>query len=517
MDRYYIEKFLASHQSDIKGRVLEIRDAEYTRRFGGTAVSQSDVLDIDPSNPHANIVADMRSSHGLPSGAYDCIILTQTLQLIDDIAAAIGQCERMLRPGGVLLATVPTTIRVDDEAGVDGDFWRLTEASARKLFAEQFPLDGLEVHAFGNVTACTAFLQGISAEELSNTELDRLDARFPLVVTIRAVKAASGEARSAHAVTREAVTAVRGRAAVVTKAGDAIVLAYHRIADLAPDTHRLCTPPEVFRAHMEYVSRCCCPMSLRDLVRAAAEGAVPDRAVVVTLDDGYLDALTTASPILERYGVPATFFVNSDRIDIEHERHWDIFERIFLGATALPPEFAVNLGEHQLRLPTVTATDRIDTLEALHRAGWALDEAARADLAAEAIAWSGVDCGPRPTHRVLTSAEVVELASRPGHSIGAHTTHHLALSTQPKAKKHQEIADDKRALEALLGSTVEWFAYPYGDFDGETVEAVREAGFTAAVTVEPGRVRGGVNRFLLPRVEVQRQDWSNFAARVGRP
>ena len=60
MDRYYIERFLAAHSADIRGRTLEVKSAEYTRRFG-SAVTQADVLDIDARNPDATIVADLRS------------------------------------------------------------------------------------------------------------------------------------------------------------------------------------------------------------------------------------------------------------------------------------------------------------------------------------------------------------------------------------------------------------------------------------------------------------------------
>ena len=81
---------------------------------------------------------------------------------------------------------------------------------------------------------------------------------------------------------------------------------------------------------MDYIRRECSPIGLEDLVHAAASGRIPERAVAVTLDDGYLDALTTASPILDELGVPATFFVNTDRLTEEHERWWDILERMFL-------------------------------------------------------------------------------------------------------------------------------------------------------------------------------------------
>ena len=101
----------------------------------------------------------------------------------------LAECARILSPGGVMLATVPSVVRVEDEDGGDGDFWRLTEASVRKLFAEVFALDNFDVTAYGNVMACTAALYGLSAEEMAPADLDRLDPAFPVVIAVRAVKA----------------------------------------------------------------------------------------------------------------------------------------------------------------------------------------------------------------------------------------------------------------------------------------------------------------------------------------
>src|SRR6185369_13063117 len=142
IDRYYIERFLDRHRADIRGRVLEVRDSRYTQQFGGPAVVSSD--DIDSTNDAATIVADLRSAGVIASASYDCVILTQVLQFIDDIGAALRECSRILRPGGVLLVTAPCICRVDDQAGPDGDYWRLTEAAARKHFAEVFPPDSFE-------------------------------------------------------------------------------------------------------------------------------------------------------------------------------------------------------------------------------------------------------------------------------------------------------------------------------------------------------------------------------------
>ena len=180
VDRHYIERFLAEHRADIRGRVLEVRDSGYTERFGSD-VERRDVLDIDPTNPRATIVADLADSTRLPAGAFDCFILTQTLHLVYDLRAAVGSCHHLLRPGGVLLVTGPAVSRLRDE-----DYWRFTPASLSRLLEERF--DEVTVCAYGNVLAASAFLSGMSKEEVPRRLLDRQDPHFPVVVAARAVK-----------------------------------------------------------------------------------------------------------------------------------------------------------------------------------------------------------------------------------------------------------------------------------------------------------------------------------------
>ncbi|HVH25115.1 MAG TPA: trifunctional glycosyltransferase/class I SAM-dependent methyltransferase/polysaccharide deacetylase [Vicinamibacterales bacterium] len=510
VDRYYIEDFVQKHASDIQGRVLEVRDSVYTRRFGGDTVTGIDVLDIDPANSAATVIADLRQAGGIPSDTYDCIIVTQTLQLIDDVHAAIAELYRILRPGGVLLVTVPSVIRVDDEGGIDGDFWRFTEASARRFFAAVFPVEAFEVTAYGNVKSCAAFLYGMATEEVPAADLDHVDSTFPLGIAVRAVKPETthGDTPNADIVFGSSRTTTNSGAfaRTFTAGHRGVILSYHRIADLAPDSHGLCTPPAEFRAHMAFIRRECTPIALNALVNAAACGEIPERAVAVTLDDGYLDALTTASPILTELGVTATFFVNSDRLDREHERWWDLFEGIFLTQLTLPPVLTVCQSGHDVRLATATLSERKDSLERLNQIMWPLDDKARAEIVTDVLRWAGARDEARNTHRVLTNDEIRILADRPGHTIGAHTVHHLALTRQPADTRLREVLDNKAAIEAATQKPIQLFAYPYGEVDADLAALVSRAGFRAAVTVEGGFVTAGTNRLMLPRVEITASD-----------
>lgn len=185
VDRYYIDSFLEGHGKDIHGRVLEILNSDYTRRFG-SRIEQADILDIDPANQKATVVADLAAADSISDDSFDCFILTQTLQLIYDVKSAIAHSHRILRPGGVLLVTIPVVSRLAGEGYTD--YWRFTPASGARLFEEIFGPDQVTITAYGNVLSAIAFLEGMASEELSRRELDVIDERYPVLLAIRAVK-----------------------------------------------------------------------------------------------------------------------------------------------------------------------------------------------------------------------------------------------------------------------------------------------------------------------------------------
>ncbi len=190
IDRYYIERFISSYVSDIKGHVLEMGDNSYTKMFGGHYVAKSDVLNVVEGNQKTTIVADLTCADHIPSNTFDCIIFTQTIQMIYDIKAALGHLKRILKPGGVLLVTSHGISRISRREGIDpwGEYWRITTQSAKKLFQEFFKTTNITIKAFGNVLTAVAFLEGLATEELKQEELDYFDPDYEVLVTIRAVK-----------------------------------------------------------------------------------------------------------------------------------------------------------------------------------------------------------------------------------------------------------------------------------------------------------------------------------------
>lgn len=188
IDRYYIESFLARQANDIRGRVLEIGDDCYTRQFGGDRVTTRNVLHIKEGNPLATFVGDLTNADHIPSDAFDCFILTQTLHLVYDFRSALKTIHRILKPGGVVLATFPGISQISIDEWADYWYWAFTTRSARQMFEEFFPSTNVKVEAHGNVLAAIAFLQGLCVDELSQKELDHRDRPYELLITVRAIK-----------------------------------------------------------------------------------------------------------------------------------------------------------------------------------------------------------------------------------------------------------------------------------------------------------------------------------------
>lgn len=189
IDRYYIQRFLAAHRADIQGRAMEFGDTFYLDEFGGDRVTQKEVFSYVESD-EATIVGDLTGSDPLPTGIMDCIVCTQTIQMVYDIRGAVARLHSMLKPGGVLLLTTHGTSKIGRHLDTDGwgEYWHLTQQAARSLFEENF--DGeVAVAAHGNVLSATCSLHGLAAEELTPEELDHEDRNFDVIVTVRAVKA----------------------------------------------------------------------------------------------------------------------------------------------------------------------------------------------------------------------------------------------------------------------------------------------------------------------------------------
>lgn len=316
-------------------------------------------------------------------------------------------------------------------------------------------------------------------------------------------------------------------------ASPAVILMYHRVADLANDPYLLGVTPKHFAEHLDVIHAYGCPLRLQQLVEALRDGRVPPRAVVVTFDDGYADNLHQAKPLLERHGIPATVFVTVGQVGRGREFWWDELDRLLLQPGTLPTTLRLSLngsvhewglgersryteedsqrdrGWHVEREDDPSPRQRVfrDLFERLYL----LPSAERWTILDEVTAWAGAKPVARPTHEALTAEEAVHLDQGGLMEVGAHTMTHAVLAALPAAEQRDEIQQSKVRLEAMLGHRVVSFAYPHGSRTPETAALVGEAGFVCACSSDPDAVFRDADPLQLPRIGVRDWDGDAFA------
>lgn len=189
IDRYYIEHFLGQQRRWITGPCLEVAENLYVDRFG-TDVDRCDILHFDGSeSDEATLIGDLCHPSTLPQNQYDCFVCTQTFQYLYDYETAIRSTHQLLRPGGTLLATLPTISRrsVSDEQAWK-EYWRFTPDCVARGFAEVYGEDNVRIEAYGNVMAASAFLLGLATHEIGRRKLDYYDPDYPMLVSVVAHK-----------------------------------------------------------------------------------------------------------------------------------------------------------------------------------------------------------------------------------------------------------------------------------------------------------------------------------------
>jgi peptidoglycan/xylan/chitin deacetylase (PgdA/CDA1 family) len=309
--------------------------------------------------------------------------------------------------------------------------------------------------------------------------------------------------------------------------GRALILLYHRVAKLRSDPWANAVTPQHFDEHLKVLRQHARPIRLQQLSQALLDGSVPDRSVVITFDDGYADNLYNAKPLLTHYRVPATVFLVTRYIGYDREFWWDELDRLLLQPGTLPEKLRLNLSgnTYHWQLGEAARYDEDTSLRhsrwrvwreapsprhSLYKSLWELlhplTEGERQRVLDDLIAWAGLGSVARPSHRSLSLEEVVALDQEEIIEVGAHTVTHPALPTLPAASQREEIRWSKARLEEILRPQVTSFAYPYGSLSAETVDLVREAGFTCACSTVAKAVGPPADLFRLPRVTIK--DWS---------
>jgi peptidoglycan/xylan/chitin deacetylase (PgdA/CDA1 family) len=294
----------------------------------------------------------------------------------------------------------------------------------------------------------------------------------------------------------------------------ATILLYHRVAREGHDPWGLCVTPEYFAEQMQVLAKMAQVVPLRSLPDAIGARRSSRPMVALTFDDGYLDNLQTAKPILERYGLPATVFLISGWLGRARLFWWDELTRLVFEPSSLPGRLSFEIAGDRCEWQAIASTR-----QALHDGLWRLlqplADACQQDALEQISAWAGV---PRPAAdaaRPLTPDEALQIAEGGVIEIGAHTETHRPLDRLERRAQAREIEGSKAALEKLFGRRIESFSFPYGARGRTAARLVLQAGFVRACTSKVSSLFRGTNPLALPRIVVGDWDGAAFERRLG--
>ena len=302
-----------------------------------------------------------------------------------------------------------------------------------------------------------------------------------------------------------------------------LILMYHRIADEQVDRWQLAVSPAHFEQHLHVLRRTRHPLPLAEFVRRLMASTLPSNAVAVTFDDGYLDNFVTGKPLLAAADVPATVFLATGYLDRPGEIWSDeLAKLVLLGRGPQSLELVVQGKTMRLELEAKSPARKDGTIrglpskkrEAALNTIWEIlrniEDEERRHTMAELRSKIEVQNYRASPSRAMTSEEVRALVKDGLVTIGAHTVTHPVLSALEIGACHREIKESKLVCEALIGSAVQAFAYPYGRFDPKSRAAVEAAGFAFACSIRHGPAFAKSDIFALPRIHVSNMHGDAF-------
>ena len=295
--------------------------------------------------------------------------------------------------------------------------------------------------------------------------------------------------------------------------GGALILGYHRVANVTHDEYEVCVTPKHFAEQMDVLKRYAHPTSLASLVEHLRKGSLPPKSVAVTFDDGYADNLYKAKPVLEKYEIPATVFVCTGYTGKEF--WWDELDRLVMSSQSELGALCLQVGEKSFvqDQPKVSSKAGLESRrkfrQALYHFLLGLDVDEQNQAMDDIRAWSAVSSNEVTAH-AMTHDELAKLADGGLIEIGAHTRSHPMLPRLTVEQQREEIVSNKKDLEEWLGKNVDGFAYPNGRATSDAKKIVREAGFTFGCTSLHDVVRPASDLHALTRFWQKDIDGESF-------
>ncbi|PKV62783.1 polysaccharide deacetylase family protein [Pontibacter ramchanderi] len=318
----------------------------------------------------------------------------------------------------------------------------------------------------------------------------------------------------------------------------AIVLMYHRVANLESDIWDITVSPSNFEQHLQVIKELKSVVPLNVLALDVKKKNIRKNSVAISFDDGYADNFTEACPLLEKYGIPATFFISSINIDTSNLFWWDELEQIILYKDSLPQRISIVLGEqlvvYNLQEEAILTENKKSENKRwkaylqlppsrrceLYLILWRLLKPLPHNMQKQSLQkikhWAGLQEESLIAYQSMTGDQLQALSRNKLFDVGAHTTSHLSLPLHTRKLQESEIIENKNFLQASIGKNVKLLSYPYGDYNDMTVAATASAAFDAAFTTAEQVVTNHSNQFLIPRFQVKNWDGKEFQQQLNK-
>ena len=276
------------------------------------------------------------------------------------------------------------------------------------------------------------------------------------------------------------------------------ILIYHQVLDERDPLRPYEVDKRTFERQVRILTRYFNVLPLSEAIDRANEFTLPRNTICITFDDGYADNRRNALPILQKFGVTASFFVATGFMDGSM-----MFNDLVIEAVRSCSDAEI-IADELIEPVEVGSTDQ-SRFSAVRRILASIKYLPQQERQECAEKLAGKYSAKLTNCEMMTRDQIRALQSA-GMAIGAHTVTHPILLNLTDEMSKSEILESKLHLEDILQEDVTTFAYPNGkrdqDFGQREVSFVQECGFRLALSTEWSTATSESARFELPRVSI---------------
>jgi peptidoglycan/xylan/chitin deacetylase (PgdA/CDA1 family) len=295
-----------------------------------------------------------------------------------------------------------------------------------------------------------------------------------------------------------------------------MVLMYHRIAKPLSDPWDLAVSPEHFEEHLKVLKsyNIISVNELADIIDK--KNKMPTHGIAVTFDDGYRDNYLAAKPLLEKYDIPASFFIPTDSIGKQTEFWWDALERICLQSPNLPDKLIPGQPDEIWNIGNADNGNMLSPLDLYLKLCDMIRKmpSTQHQTFIESLEVWANNANQRPEYFTMDQKELLDLQSNPLFTIGAHTMTHPYLPYFSYEYQKKEIQGGIKFLKELTGNTINYLAYPHGGHNHDTLEILPDCGIGLAFTTHAQHFKADTDKYAIPRFQVKNWDGDTFAFNI---